>query len=115
MFENFPISKFVYDSLQYTVLYCIAVSQTLNSNNSANLKQNMKIFLVVYQGPKWSCSIKKGGEKSRETVPLTIAHTWVRQRCRDSNLLYHIHQNISRNFFSERAVNELKLFKCFLT
>jgi hypothetical protein len=34
MFENFPISKFVYDS----PLYYTAVSQTLNSNNSANTK-----------------------------------------------------------------------------
>ncbi len=47
------------------------MSKTLNLNNSANLKQNLEIFLVVYQGPRWSCSIyKKGGEKSRESVPL---------------------------------------------
>ncbi len=55
MFEHFPISKYVYDSQQYYR----AVSQTLSLNNSANLKQNLKTFLVVYQGPKWSCSIKK--------------------------------------------------------
>jgi hypothetical protein len=67
MFENFSISKFVYDS----PLYYLVVSQNLNSNNSANLKQNWKIFLVVYQGPRWSCSVKKNeGDKSRETVPL---------------------------------------------
>jgi hypothetical protein len=47
MCENFPISKFVYDSPQYYM----AVSQTLNLNNLANLKQNLKILLVVYQGP----------------------------------------------------------------
>jgi hypothetical protein len=47
MFENFPISKFVYDS----PLYYIAASQTSNSNNSANLKKKIKIFLVVSQGP----------------------------------------------------------------
>jgi hypothetical protein len=49
----------------------VAVSQTLNLNNSAKLKQSLKIFLVVYQGPRWSCSIKKNGsEKSREAFPL---------------------------------------------
>jgi hypothetical protein len=50
MFENLPISKFVYDSpLNY-----MAVSQTLNLNNSANLKQNLKIIFKVYQSPRWS-------------------------------------------------------------
>ncbi len=67
MFENFLISKFVYDS----PLYYIAVSQTLNLNKLAKLKQSLKICLVVYQGPRWRCSIKKQGvEKSRETFPL---------------------------------------------
>jgi hypothetical protein len=48
-----------YDSL----LFYIAVSETLYLNNSANLKQNLKIFLVVYQRPRWSCSVlKNGGE-----------------------------------------------------
>ncbi len=61
MFENFLISKFVYDS----PLYYIRVSQTLNSNNSANSKQNLKILLVVFNK-------KNGGEKNRETVPLRI-------------------------------------------
>jgi glutathione peroxidase-family protein len=68
MFENFHISKFVFDS----PLYHIALSQTSNSNNSANLKQNFKIFLVVYQGTRWNCFIKmNGGEKSCDTVPLS--------------------------------------------
>ncbi len=67
MFENFPILKFVYDSL----LYYIAASQTSNSNKLANLKQNVSILLVAYQGPRWSCPMKiNGGEKSRDTVPL---------------------------------------------
>jgi hypothetical protein len=71
MFENFPVSKFVYDS----PLYYIVASQTSNSNNSANLKQSFKIFLVVYQGPRWSCSMKMNeGEKSRDTVPLRLTY-----------------------------------------
>jgi hypothetical protein len=69
MLQNFPISKFVNDS----PLYYIAESQTLNLNNSANSKQNLKMFLVVYQDPRKSCSIKEnGGGKSRETVPLNL-------------------------------------------
>jgi hypothetical protein len=39
--------------------------------NLANFKQNFEIFLVVYQSPRWSCSMEKtGNEKSRDTVPL---------------------------------------------
>jgi hypothetical protein len=66
MFKKFPISKFVYD----TPLYYIAVSQTLNLNNSVNLKQNLKIFLVVYQGPRWSCSVKKKEVKNLARLSL---------------------------------------------
>jgi hypothetical protein len=48
-------------------IMCIALSQTSKSN----LKQNFKIFLVFYQGPRWIYSMKMNiDEKSRETVPL---------------------------------------------
>jgi hypothetical protein len=66
MFENFPISKNLF--MPRGNIICIAASQTSNLNNSANLEKIVKIFLVVYQGPRWS--LKKGGEKSRDSVPL---------------------------------------------
>ncbi len=67
MFQNFPISKFVNDS----PLYYIAESQTLNLNNSANLKQNLRIFFGGVSGPQIELfNFKKVGETSRGTVPL---------------------------------------------
>jgi hypothetical protein len=121
MFKKFPISKFVYDSQ----LYYIAVSQTLNLNNSANLKQNLIIFLVVYQGPRWNYSVKKkGGEKSRQTVPLTcifvvtvacifilqLGSSWSVYSVRKEflkwrqSVQYHVH--IFSNFAELRTCNE---------
>ncbi len=48
MFENCPR---IYKKID-SPLYYIAASQTSNSNNSANLKQNLIIFLVVYLDPR---------------------------------------------------------------
>jgi hypothetical protein len=52
-------------------LYNAAGSQTSNSNNSANLKPNLKRIEDMNQGQKWTLLMKKNrAEKSRATVPL---------------------------------------------
>jgi hypothetical protein len=55
------------------LLYYKAPSQTSNLINTANLKQNSKIFYMYYQGLIWSCFVKKTeDDKFYDTVPLIM-------------------------------------------
>jgi hypothetical protein len=50
----------------------IARDQHIFVNSSANLKQNLKIFYGINQGPRGNRLTKKTeGRKSRDTVPLS--------------------------------------------
>jgi hypothetical protein len=55
VFKNFPISKFVYDS----PLYDLAMSQTSNLNNSANLNQKFENIFLGLSGPQMELFYEK--------------------------------------------------------
>ncbi len=66
MYLNSPNLQSFFDS----PLHNAAGSQTSNSNNSANLKPNLKKILDMNQGPRWTLLMKKTrAVKSRATVP----------------------------------------------
>ncbi len=66
LFEKFPTSKFFFDF----PLYYIVASQPLNLNNTANLKQNPKIFCMFSQRPICSSFEKKRKTKNLVTLSL---------------------------------------------
>ncbi len=71
MFENSPSIEKKFDS----PLYYIAASQTSNSNNSANLKQDFDNIFGGLSGHQIELFYrKKGAEKSRDTVPLMYSY-----------------------------------------